>query len=131
MRMSFYTISFMTALFLMTFSCGNSGELGTVGGIPVTTDEYLTVFNNLPADMQVSVLEPGGRLELMNRIVMKRSLLSVWQEDQTVSAGWEDLYKTSMLADSMFNRIGFGFDQTMYMDSISACGYSGFSLRAV
>ncbi|MEA3265443.1 MAG: peptidylprolyl isomerase [Candidatus Fermentibacteria bacterium] len=131
MRMFFYTVSFMTVLFLMILSCGNSGELGTVAGIPVTTDEYLIVFNNLPADMQVSVLEPGGRLELMNRIVMKRSLLSAWQEDQTVSAGWEDLYKTSMLADSMFNRIGFGFDQAMYIDSISACGYSGFSLRAV
>ncbi len=131
MRMSLYTVFLMTVLVLLVSSCGNSGELGSVGGIPVTTQEYLTVFNNLPADMQVSVLEPGGRLELMNRIVMKRSLLAAWQDDQTVSAGWEDLYRTSMLADSMFNRIGFGFDQTAYLDSIRECGYSGFSLRAV
>lgn len=131
MRVFLYLLSVITILVLLTSSCGGSGELGTVGGVPVTTEEYLTVFNNLPADIQVSVLEPGGRLELMNRIVMKRSLLAAWEEDRTVSTGWEDLYRTSMLRDSMLTRIGLGFDHAAYLDSISECGYSSFSLRAV
>ena len=131
MRVSAYAF-LVTAIFVfLTSSCGRSGELGTVGGVPVTTEEYLAVFNNLPADMQVSVLEPGGRLELMTRVVMKRTLLAAWEADKTVSAGWEDLYRTSMLADSMFNRIGFAFDQDGYIDSLASCGYSGFSLRVV
>ncbi len=131
MRALLYALSVVTILVLLTSSCGNSGELGTVAGNPVTTDEYLSVFNSLPAAMQVSVLEPGGRLELMNRIVMKRLLLTAWEEDVSVSAGWEDLYRTSMLADSMFNRIGFAFDQYSYIDSMTACGFSDFSLRVV
>lgn len=129
MRALLYALSAVTILLLITSSCGNSGDLGTVAGDPVTTNEYLSVFNGLPAAMQVSVLEPGGRLELMNRIVMKRLLLTAWEEDVSVSAGWEDLYRTSMLADSMFNRIGYAFDQYSYIDSMKACGFSDYSLR--
>lgn len=131
MRALLYALSAITIVLLITSSCGNSGDLGTVAGDPVTTHEYLSVFNSLPAAMQVSVLEPGGRLELMNRIVMKRLLLAAWEEDVSVSAGWEDLYRISMLADSMFNRIGFAFDQYSYIDSMSSCGFSDFSLRVV
>lgn len=131
MRLLLYALSAVTILLLITSSCGSSGDLGTVAGVPVTTDEYLSVFNGLPAAMQVSVLEPGGRLELMNRIVMKRLLLTAWGEDVSVSAGWEDLYRISMLADSMFNRIGFAFDQHSYIDSMTVCGFSEFSLRVV
>ncbi|MCK5132744.1 MAG: peptidyl-prolyl cis-trans isomerase [Candidatus Sabulitectum sp.] len=131
MRMFLYALFVVTILVLLTSSCGRSDDLGSVGGVSITTEDFLAVFNNIPADMQVSVLEPGGRLKLMNRIVMKRSLLTAWEEDRTVSAGWEDLYRISMLADSMFNRIGFAFDQQGYIDSLTSCGYSGFTLRVV
>ncbi|RKZ04222.1 hypothetical protein DRQ21_03440 [Candidatus Fermentibacteria bacterium] len=129
MRTLLYTVTAVTIL--LVSSCGKSGELGSVNGSAVTTDEYLSVFNNLPADLQVEVLEPGGRMELMTRIVMKKSLLAAWEEDPSVSNGWEDLYRVSLLADSVFNRIGMQFDSRAYTDSIAACGYSGFSLQVV
>lgn len=131
MRVFLYALFVAAILVFLTSSCGENGDLGSVDGIPVTTEEYLAVFNNLPADEQVKILEPGGRLELMKRIVMKRSLLAAWDEDRTVSAGWEDMYRTSMLADSMFNRLGISFDQQAFIDSMTLCGYSDFSLRAV
>jgi hypothetical protein len=115
----------------ISLSCGGSDDLGYIGEEPITTGEYMAVFNNLPAEEQVAVLEPGGRMELMNRIVRKRLLLAAWEEDRTVSLGWEDLYSTSMLADSMFNRIGRSYDYEAFIDSLSSCGYSGFSLRVV
>ncbi|MCD4706195.1 MAG: peptidyl-prolyl cis-trans isomerase [Candidatus Sabulitectum sp.] len=131
MRAFLYALFVVAITVLLTSSCGKSGDLGSVGGVPVTAEEYLAVFNNLSADMQVAVLEPGGRLELMNRIVMKKSLLAAWEEDRTVSAGWENIYRTSMLADSMFNRMGYAFNQQVYIDSMTSCGFSGFTLRAV
>ena len=131
MRTLLNTVFMITLLLFLASSCGRSGELGSVNGVPVTTGEYLSVFNNLPADLQVGVLEPGGRLALMEQIVMKRLLLSAWEEDTTVSDGWEELYRVSMLSDSMFNRLGHEFDQAGYMDSLAACGFSGFTLRVV
>ena len=131
MRVFTYALFLATAIVLLTSSCGGSGDLGFVDGAPITTEEYLNVFNSLPADMQVSVLEPGGRMLLMNRVVMKKALLTAWAEDSTVSNGWEELYRTSILSDSMFNRIGYSFDFEGYVDSLSTCGYSGFSLRVV
>ncbi len=131
MRVFLYILFVAMIMIFLISSCGRTGDPGSVGGVPVTTEEYLAVFNNLPADEQVAVLEPGGRMELMNRIMVKRMLLSAWEEDRTVSEGWEDLYRVSMLADSMFNRIGFAFDQPGYIDSMASCGYSDFTLRVV
>ncbi len=129
MRGSFYALILGIFIMLISSSCGNSGDLGMVNGDPVTQEEYLTVFNNLPADMQVSILEPGGRLELMNRLVMKKTLLTAWQDNPEVSQGWEELYSVSMLSDSMLNRLGGNFDQQAYVDSMTECGYAGFNLR--
>jgi len=129
MRTLLYAVAAVTMLVVL--SCGNSGELGSVNGSAVTIDEYLSVFNSLPADMQVAVLEPGGRMELMTRIVLKKLLLAAWEEDPSVSEGWEDLYRVSMLSDSVFNRIGMQFDFQAYTDSIASCGYSGFTLQVV
>lgn len=130
MRFFLYII-FAVAVAAFLSSCGGNGDLGSVNGVPVTTSEYLEVFNNLPADMQVGVLEPGGRMELMNRVVRKRMLLTAWEENPTVSQGWEDIYRTSMLADSMFSRIASSFDYQLYIDSLIDCGFSGFNLRVV
>ncbi|MCD6587626.1 MAG: hypothetical protein J7K88_03650, partial [Candidatus Fermentibacteraceae bacterium] len=129
MRALLYAVTAVTILLVL--SCGKTGELGSVNGSAVTTDEYLSVFNNLPADLQVAVLEPGGRMGLMTKIVMKKSLLAAWQEDPSVSEGWEDIYRVSLLSDSVFNRIGMRFDSQAYTDSIASCGYSGFSLQVV
>jgi hypothetical protein len=131
MRVFLCAIAIVTAFMLFAVSCGKPGELGSVNGTPITTVEYLTVFNGLPADQQVSVLEPGGRMGLMNKIVMKRALLAAWREDPSVSDGWEQLYTVSMLSDSMYNRLGAAYNYQGYLDSLASCGCSGFSLRFV
>jgi hypothetical protein len=102
-----------------------------VGDHPVTRQEYLAVFNGLPAEEQVEVLEPGGRMELMERIVRKRLLLLAWAEDPSISADQEYLYSASFLADSMLRRIAQDYDPQAYMDSLATCGYSSFTLRTV
>ncbi|PIE52363.1 hypothetical protein CSA37_06115 [Candidatus Fermentibacteria bacterium] len=128
-RKSFVCI--VMGLAILAAGCGGAGELGSIGGEPVTEEQYLEVFNGLPAEEQVSVLEPGGRMELMERIVRKKLLLAAWAEDTSVSGPWEELYTVSVLSDSMFRRIAMEFDAESYIDSLSSTGYSSFSLRAV
>ncbi len=122
---------FMLILAFSLISCGGSENLGSVGAEPITAVEYLAVFNNLPPDNQVAVLEPGGRMLLMDKIIRKRLLLTAWAANPSISSEMEELYATSMLADSMLQKIGIGFDPELYLDSISNCGYSEFSLRVV
>lgn len=121
---------FFSGLLLLA-GCGSSNELGSVGEQPVTRDEYLAVFNALPAEEQVEVLEPGGRMTLMERIVRKKLLMLAWAEDPAVSNGWEEMYQISFLSDSMLQRIAVEYDSQGYIDFLSSSGYSGFSLRTV
>ncbi len=120
------------ALFAFSLiSCGGPESLGSIGTEPITVVEYLAVFNNLPPDNQVAVLEPGGRMLLMDKIIRKKLLLSAWAVNPSISSEMEELYATSMLADSMLHKIGIGFDPELYLDSMLNCGYSEFSLRVV
>lgn len=118
-------------LLLYASGCGGGSDLGSVGDLPVTREEFLEVFNGLPSQEQVEVLEPGGRMALMERIVRKKLLLQAWAEDTSVSHGWEELYRISFLSDSAFRRIASSFDVQAYMDSLAGCGYSSFRLRVV
>lgn len=111
--------------------CGSSGDPARIGEHSVTESEFLSVFHGLPAEEQVAVLEPGGRMALMERIVRKRLLLLAWEADPSVSEDWEELYTISYLSDSMFARLAGSFDPQAYSDSIAACGYSAFSLELV
>ncbi len=121
-----------TVMMLSALSgCGADGDLGSVGGQPITREEYFDVFNGLPASEQVDVLEPGGRMALMEKIVRKKLLLLAWEEDQSISSGIEELYTISFLSDSMFRRIASVYDPDIYMDSLASCGYSAFRLRTV
>jgi hypothetical protein len=119
------------AALLFTVSCGSDDSLGSVGDHTITTEEYLAVFNALPASEQVDVLSPGGRMALMDRIVRKRLLLAAWEEDPSVSLGWEDIYRVSLLADSMLYRLASEYDHQAYLDSVSSLGYASFALRTV
>lgn len=125
-------MSFATAIALFALSgCGGDQDLGSVGGRPLTREEFFNVFNGLPASEQVDVLEPGGRMDLMEKIVRKNLLLLAWEEDPSISSGIEELYTMSFLSDSIFRRIASEYDPALYTDSLASCGYSGFQLRTV
>ncbi len=126
------SVLFAAAIILLVLSgCGGEQHLGSVGGHPLTREEYFEVFNGLPASEQVDVLEPGGRMALMEKIVRKKLLLLAWEEDPSISTGIEELYSISFLSDSMFRRIASEYDPELYTDSLASSGYSGFQLRAV
>jgi len=126
-----FSISVIMLLAVLISGCGRVDELGSVNGKPITIDEYLAVFNGLPAAEQVGVLEPGGRIQLMERIVRKKLILEAWAEDPSTSQNWEQLYSVAFLSDSLFRQIAGEFDYQSYIDSLISCGYSGFSLRVV
>jgi len=128
-----YFLTAATAVLIVSLvpGCGSKDQLGTVGDQTITRDEFLTVFNALPAEEQVGVLEPSGRMELMERIVRKKLLLLAWEEDQTVSRGYEDLYRIAFLSDSMYQRIAMEYDPQLYLDSLTNCGYASFTIRTV
>lgn len=126
------SVSFAAAIVLLHLSgCGGDQHLGSVDGQPLTREEYFEVFNGLPASEQVDVLEPGGRMALMEKIVRKKLLILAWEEDPSISSGIEELYAVSFLSDSMFRRIASEYDPALYTDSLASCGYSGFQLRTV
>ena len=127
----FLSVLFLLFVVFSFVSCGAPDQLGSIGEEPVTQVEYLAIFNNLPPDNQVAVLEPGGRMQLMDKIVRKKLLLLAWADNPAISTQMEELYSTSMLADSMLQQIGMGFDPELSIDSIVNSGYSEFSLRVV
>ena len=127
----FLFAALMISAIAVNVGCGSDNQLGSIGDEQITREEYLSVFNGLPAEEQVAVLEPGGRMALMERIVRKRLLLAAWAEDPTISEPWEEAYSMSVLSDSMFRRIALQFDRDAFLDSLSSSGYSEFALRTV
>ncbi len=127
----FTAVAAVVCLLIIVPGCGRSNELGRVGDQTVTREEFLGVFNGLPAEEQVGVLEPAGRMELMERIIRKKLLLLAWAEDPSVSSGFEDLYGISFLSDSMYRKIATEYDPEIYLDSLASCGYSSFTIRTV
>ncbi len=127
----YFTAAAFVCLLSVLPGCGGGNELGRVGDETITREEFLGIFNGLPAEEQVGVLEPSGRMELMERIVRKKLLLLAWAENPSVSSGYEDLYRISFLSDSMYRKIAMEYDPDIYLDSLAACGYSSFMIRTV
>lgn len=69
-------ILFLTSPMLLV-SCGGGGErvLATGDGIMVTEEDFHREFQTLLPDDQVSVLQPGGRLDLVTRLAYRDILL--------------------------------------------------------
>lgn len=62
---------------VLLVSCGSGGErvLATGEGIRVTEEDFHREFQSLLPDDQVSVLAPGGRLDLVTRLAYREMLL--------------------------------------------------------
>lgn len=105
-------ISILFFVAILTVSCGGSPErLGAAAGSDITVDDFLEAFNDLPPDRQVAVLEPGGRLELMQGLVTKRLLLAACDMTPARDADfWVGLYETAWLADSVTRSLAIAFD---------------------
>jgi hypothetical protein len=95
-----YGVLLPFVLIALLSSCGGErGQLATVGGTVITEEDFQNAFENLSPSDQVSVLEPNGKLDLVDRLVRKR-LLSLAAEDSVISdtEWWSDLYATAYLA---------------------------------
>ena len=111
---------------LVLASCGGSPQsLGVVAGENVTLDEYIAVFNKLTPDRQVAVLEPGGRMALMQNIVTKRVLQAASTATPASDAGfWETMYSSAWLADSMARRIAASFNPGPLLAELDSSQYT-------
>ncbi len=87
-------------------SCGGEGPLGgpedalaRVGEQYVTEDDFRTVFSGLSPEEQVAVLDPGGRISLVDRIVNKRLLeMATDSLDLPGLEWWRTLYSRTDLS---------------------------------
>ncbi len=118
----------------MTFllSCGGSDDvLATVGDTELTADDFRETFDGLSPEEQVRVLDPGGRMALMERIVYRVILEMECSENPPPGAGfWEELYSTAWLASEWISTTAYSFDPAMD-DADSLLFSTGFILSIV
>lgn len=119
----------MARLYILVFalgllvSCGGSGDrLGTVAGEPVTVQDFLETFRGLPPDRQVAVLEPGGRMALMQGITTKRLLLAAADASPASDTDfWVRLYSSAWLSDSLIRSMAVSFDPEPVLAGLDSC----------
>jgi len=91
---------FITAVVL---SCGGEDEsiLATSDGFTITLDDFRDEFENLTPEGQVMVLEEGGRLDLVIRLINRRLLLDEALISPPVDLDvWLRLSETAWLSNS-------------------------------
>jgi hypothetical protein len=95
-----------TALALAALSCGGDGPIGgpddalaRVGEEYITEQEFREVFSGLSPEQQVAVLDPGGRMSLVDRLIKKR-LLEMEAESTELPdlEWWRSVYADTDLA---------------------------------
>jgi len=93
-------------------SCGSGNEdvLATIGNIDLTESDFRDTFDRLSPEEQVQVLEPGGRMDLMMRIV-HRTLLEMACADASPprSDTWVRLYSDAWLASEWLSAASTSF----------------------
>ena len=63
------------AMILLAAGCGSRREtLATVGDRRITRQDFISAFSSMSPSEQVDVLEPGGRLALVDRLIDKNLL---------------------------------------------------------
>lgn len=92
-KIGIFVIINLLAVFLASCGGENNPVLARGNGIEVTDNDFMNEFNRLiPAD-QVDVLEPGGRLDLVTRLVNRAIFLS--EAENTEVDGIEDWLEVS------------------------------------
>lgn len=115
----------LIAAFALTLSCGGSGDtLATVAGEPVTVDDFLEAFQGLPPDRQVAVLEPGGRMALVQSIITKRLLDEASEMSPAADESfWVEIYSDSWLSDSLVRSMAVEFDPQEVLAGLDSSVY--------
>lgn len=98
----------VTALSLNLLGCGGGGPLGgpddalaRVGEEYVTEGDFRQVFETLSPEDQVAVLDPGGRMGLLDRIVQKKLLeIATAGAEIPERDWWTSIYRDASLAES-------------------------------
>lgn len=83
------------ALALAALSCGGEGPIGgpegslaRVGEEYITEQDFREVFSGLSPEQQVAVLDPGGRLNLVDRLIKKRLLEKEAESSELPGLQW-------------------------------------------
>lgn len=87
-------------MILLAAGCGSRREsLATVGDRQITRQDFVAAFSNMSPSDQVDVLEPGGRLALVDRLIDK-NLLEIALESRGApgSEWWVSLYEDAALS---------------------------------
>jgi hypothetical protein len=125
-------LSFVAFALALLPSCGSGGDvLATVGDTEITVDDFRETFDRLSPEEQVRVLDPGGRMALVERIVYRTILEKECAASPPEGAGfWEDLYGTAWLASEWLSGEASGFDSGLDAGD-SALFSTAFSLAVV
>jgi hypothetical protein len=109
------TVLSLSICIAVLVSCGGGDEvLATVGDRSITEDEFRETFDRLTPEEQVRVLDPGGRMALLERIIHRTILEDVSTSSPAEDAAfWEDLYSTAWLATEWTSSVASDFDPVM------------------
>ena len=94
-------------LAILVLSCGGQGPLqgpedalARVGDHFITEEDFREMFSGLSPEQQVAVLDPGGRLNLVDRMINKELLeLAADSLELPEMDWWKSLYAQADLAD--------------------------------
>ncbi len=108
----FTAVAGIAVILAFCISCGggNGDVLATVGSIDLTESDFRDTFDRLSPEEQVRVLEPGGRMDLMVKIV-HRTLLEMACTDTSPprSDRWIRLYSDAWLASEWLSTASISF----------------------
>jgi len=111
-KLGFPAVAGIAVILVFCVSCGggNGDVLATIGNIDLTESDFRDTFDRLSPEEQVQVLEPGGRMDLMMRIV-HRTLLEMACTDTSPSRSdtWVRLYSDAWLASEWLSAASTSF----------------------
>ena len=108
----------------LSLSCAGGDEevLARIGDeMNITSEDFQEAFDNLDPQFQVRVLDPGGKLSLVQRLVDK-ALLELEVERRDLASDeravwWQELYETSFLSELWLDSFDSGFPVLVTEDS--------------
>ena len=132
-KLGFPAVAGIAVMLAFCISCGRGkgNVIATVGNIDLTESDFRETFDKLSPEEQVRVLEPGGRMDLMMRIV-HRTLLEMAYTDASPprSDTWVRLYSNAWLASEWLSTASASFQtESDAIDSTLLSRY--FSLSVV